>query len=62
MIQSSRALPQRAAQADLSTRIATGLLALACGAFLVWGAGFAKADALHDAAHDLRHSYGFPCH
>lgn len=43
-------------------RIATGLFALALGAFLVWGAGFASADALHDTAHDMRHSIGMPCH
>ncbi len=32
------------------------------GAALVYVAGFANADVLHDAAHDTRHSTGFPCH
>lgn len=32
------------------------------GLGLVWLAGFASADALHAAAHDTRHSTGFPCH
>ena len=25
-------------------------------------AGHVQADALHDAAHDVRHAAGFPCH
>lgn len=24
--------------------------------------GHVQADALHDAAHDVRHAAGFPCH
>lgn len=32
------------------------------GLGLVWLAGFAGADVLHAAAHDTRHSTGFPCH
>ena len=24
--------------------------------------GFAQSQTLHDAAHDVRHSTGFPCH
>ena len=24
--------------------------------------GFAKSQTLHDAAHDMRHATGFPCH
>lgn len=45
-----------------SSRLAGGALALALGAFFVWGAGFASADALHDTAHDARHAMGLPCH
>jgi len=36
--------------------------ALLLGAFLVWGVGFAGAPAIHGAAHDVRHSFAFPCH
>ena len=32
------------------------------GLGLVWAAGFANAEALHNAAHDSRHSLVFPCH
>jgi len=47
---------------SLSDRITTGILALMFGAFLVFGAGLANSAVLHDTAHDVRHSYGFPCH
>lgn len=32
------------------------------GLFLIFGVGFAHSDALHNAAHDARHSFAFPCH
>lgn len=32
------------------------------GAAIVFMAGFAKSQTLHDAAHDMRHATGFPCH
>ena len=38
------------------------LLAAALGLVLVWGVGFSHIDAVHNAAHDTRHSTGFPCH
>jgi cobalt transporter subunit CbtB len=41
---------------------AAALVALLLGTFLVFGAGFASADALHAAAHDARHAFSFPCH
>ncbi|MBI2717377.1 MAG: CbtB-domain containing protein [Rhizobiales bacterium] len=47
---------------SISQRIAAGLALLFVGAVLVFGSGFAKADILHNAAHDTRHGLGFPCH
>ncbi|HTO33571.1 MAG TPA: CbtB domain-containing protein [Pararhizobium sp.] len=47
---------------SLNDRITTGILALLIGSFLVFGAGLANSAVLHDTAHDVRHSYGFPCH
>jgi cobalt transporter subunit CbtB len=41
---------------------APALLALLLGAFLIIGTGFAHSDAIHNAAHDSRHSFAFPCH
>ncbi len=38
------------------------LLAFALGILLLYAVGFAQTEALHDAAHDTRHSFMFPCH
>jgi cobalt transporter subunit CbtB len=32
------------------------------GSIILFGAGFVNAAAVHNAAHDTRHSQGFPCH
>ncbi|MCY4642304.1 MAG: CbtB-domain containing protein [Gammaproteobacteria bacterium] len=32
------------------------------GAVILYGAGFMNAAAVHNAAHDVRHSQAFPCH
>ena len=32
------------------------------GVFLVFGVGFAHPEAIHNAAHDARHAFSFPCH
>ena len=45
-----------------SERMTAGVIALFLGAFFIWGIGLAQSETLHDAAHDTRHSYGFPCH
>jgi cobalt transporter subunit CbtB len=36
--------------------------AIAFGVFLVFLAGFAHTDALHNGAHNTRHALSFPCH
>ncbi len=36
--------------------------ALLLGVFMFYGVGFAPIGAVHDAAHDGRHSFAFPCH
>ena len=46
----------------LKNRIIPSLLAAALGLALIYGAGFAQTAQLHNAAHDGRHSAGFPCH
>ena len=46
----------------LKDRILPALLAGALGLALLYGAGFAEKAQLHNAAHDGRHSAGFPCH
>jgi cobalt transporter subunit CbtB len=38
------------------------VIAVLLGVGLIYGAGFAGSSVLHDAAHDSRHSFAFPCH
>ncbi|MBO6868090.1 MAG: CbtB domain-containing protein [Pseudomonadota bacterium] len=44
----------------------SGLMGIVLTAFLGMGivflAGHAQSATLHDAAHDIRHGTGFPCH
>ncbi|GAB4286596.1 MAG: CbtB domain-containing protein [Roseovarius sp.] len=44
------------------TAILPALTALVLGLGIVTLAGHVQAAALHDAAHDVRHATGFPCH
>ncbi|KQQ45112.1 cobalt transporter [Duganella sp. Leaf126] len=48
--------------ASLREKLVPALCAAGLGAVLLFGAGFASMEALHNAAHDSRHSAGFPCH
>jgi len=43
-------------------RFAPALFAVILGLGIVTVAGHVQASALHDAAHDVRHATGFPCH
>ena len=36
--------------------------ALLLGIFIVGDVGFSHIEAVHNAAHDYRHSMAFPCH
>jgi cobalt transporter subunit CbtB len=42
--------------------LAAPMAALLLGAFLLLGAAFAPIAIAHNAAHDARHSFAFPCH
>ena len=44
-----------------NTLIAASMAAF-LGVFMIWGVGFSHIAAAHNAAHDVRHSNGFPCH
>jgi cobalt transporter subunit CbtB len=48
--------------AAIKERLVQALCAASLGAVLLFGAGFASMETLHNAAHDSRHSAGFPCH
>lgn len=53
-------------QAIVLTRPVSARLSMAFAALIGLGivtlAGYVQASALHDAAHDVRHATGFPCH
>ena len=43
-------------------RTLVGVLALLFGLGFIFLVGFAPVSAVHNAAHDTRHSAAFPCH
>ncbi|WP_191487981.1 CbtB domain-containing protein [Pseudomonas sp. FEN] len=45
-----------------SQRLVAAIGAAVLGAALVYFAGFSHIAAVHNAAHDTRHSSAFPCH
>ena len=45
-----------------TSRISAAILAVAFGIGIVAIGGNVQAAGLHDAAHDVRHATGFPCH
>lgn len=48
--------------ATQTQRLTAAVSAMILGACLVYFAGFSHIDAVHNAAHDTRHSSAFPCH
>lgn len=44
------------------SRLLPALLAVVLGVSVLGVVGFAPVAALHNAAHDTRHSAAFPCH
>jgi cobalt transporter subunit CbtB len=36
--------------------------ALVLGLVILYGVGFANMEVAHNAAHDARHAFAFPCH
>lgn len=57
--QTTRAASRLAVRGDV---LGPALIAILLGAFLVIGTGFAHSEAIHNAAHDARHAFAFPCH
>lgn len=51
-----------AAAALTSSRAVPIFMAGLLGIFIVGGVGFSHIEAVHNAAHDYRHSMAFPCH
>ena len=46
----------------VSARVLSAVVAMLLGAAILFVAGFSSNDFVHGAAHDVRHSAGFPCH
>ena len=44
------------------TGLMSAMLAMIIGVGIIAVTGHVQAAALHDAAHDVRHATGFPCH
>lgn len=42
--------------------VGSAAVAFLIGAVFIFGVGFAQIPAVHNAAHDTRHSIPFPCH
>jgi cobalt transporter subunit CbtB len=55
-------LTNQVSVAASSQRLAAAFVAAIFGIALVFTSGFASPEALHNAAHDWRHSHNFPCH
>lgn len=51
-----------AAAALATSRAVPIFMAALLGIFIVGGVGFSHIEAVHNAAHDYRHSMSFPCH
>lgn len=53
-------------QTQTSAKTASSLMSIlfvaVLGGTILFIAGHAQSSALHDAAHDVRHATGFPCH
>jgi cobalt transporter subunit CbtB len=45
-----------------SSRLLVTFGSILMGLSLVYFAGFSHLELIHNAAHDTRHSSGFPCH
>jgi len=46
----------------LAAKLPAVTFALLLGVFILYGVGFAPVEAIHNAAHDGRHAFAFPCH
>jgi cobalt transporter subunit CbtB len=47
---------------EISRMALPAVAAILLGVFVLFGVGFAGATTIHNAAHDSRHSFAFPCH
>lgn len=51
------------AETKVSATTTTQIIAaLTLGVVMLFGVGFASMGMVHNAAHDARHAFAFPCH
>jgi cobalt transporter subunit CbtB len=48
--------------AQATSQTISAIAAILLGAIFLLGVGFIPVDAVHNAAHDTRHAFAFPCH
>lgn len=53
---------QSAGMTRLTTRPVQMFAAMMLGMTMLYVAGFMQSSSVHNAAHDMRHTIGFPCH
>ncbi len=58
----SQSLKYNVATRSDTNRLTAAFIAALLGTFLVIGVGLANSETLHNAAHDTRHAFTFPCH
>jgi len=51
-----------AIKTQANARLLPAVFAVLMGVGIIVVAGHVQASTLHDAAHDVRHATGFPCH
>lgn len=61
-ISSTGSTADKSTTTTLTQRLAAAVCASILGVSLVYFAGFSHIEAVHNAAHDTRHSAAFPCH
>jgi cobalt transporter subunit CbtB len=61
-MQASTTLPIIATRAGIAARVWPALAVLFFGMAVIYTVGFSTITKVHNAAHDARHSNGFPCH
>lgn len=49
-------------ETTLTARLPAVAAAMLIGLFLLYGVSLAQPMAIHNAAHDARHAFVFPCH
>lgn len=55
-------LAQATLASSRSAVVLSSVVSLCLGVFVLFGVGFAQPELLHNAAHDARHAFTFPCH